>query len=343
MVEIKYSVKDFKSENEIRWCPGCGNYAIMNEVQKTMADLGIPKENFAVISGIGCSSRFPYYMSTFGFHTIHGRATAVASGVKMANPGLNVWVITGDGDAMAIGGNHFIHTIRRNFDLNIILFNNRIYGLTKGQFSPTSERNFISKTSPFGTIEDPFIPGQLVIGARGTFFARTIDINLKLGEMVLKEAAMHKGTSVVEVLQNCVIFNGGVHQKITDPEHKADRQIILRHGEPMLFGSNNQKGLSLKDGKLKVVELNNNNITINDILVHDASETDPSLHLALINMELPDFPVAMGVIRKVEALVYDNEMEKQIKTIQKSRKIRCIDELLRSGNTWEINNNHRNE
>ena len=343
MTEIKYSVKDFKNENEIRWCPGCGNYAIMNEVQKAMVDLGIPKENFAVISGIGCSSRFPYYMNTFGFHTIHGRATAVASGVKMANPKLNVWVITGDGDAMAIGGNHFIHTIRRNFNINIILFNNRIYGLTKGQYSPTSDRGFISKTSPFGTIEDPFVPGQLVVGARGTFFARTIDNNLILGAMVLKEAAMHRGASVVEVLQNCVIFNSGVHKKISDPEHRADRQIILRHGEPMLFGTNNQKGLSLDNGKLKVVELNKKGASFNEILVHNASENDPSLHIALINMGLPDFPVAMGVIRKVEAPVYDNEMEKQIKNIQKSRKISCIDELLKSGNTWEINNNHRNE
>ena len=337
MSEIKYSARDFKNENVIRWCPGCGNYAIMNEVQRTMADLGIPKENYTVISGIGCSSRFPYYMNTFGFHTIHGRATAVASGVKMANPELNVWVITGDGDAMAIGGNHFIHTIRRNFDLNIILFNNRVYGLTKGQYSPTSERGFVSKTSPYGTIEDPFIPGQLVIGARGTFFARTIDNNIKLGELVLKEAAMHKGASVVEVLQNCVIFNSGAHREISDPEHKDDRQIFLQHGEPMLFGSEKQKGLIFDKGRLKVAELNKNNV--NDILVHDATEPDPYIHMALINMGLPNMPVAMGVIRKVEAPVYENEMEAQIEKIQKTRKISCVDDLLRSGNIWEVKNN----
>jgi 2-oxoglutarate ferredoxin oxidoreductase subunit beta len=339
MNKIKYSAKDFKNENEIRWCPGCGNYAIMNEIQRTMAALDISKENFTVISGIGCSSRLPYYMNTFGFHTIHGRATAVASGIKMANTDLSVWVITGDGDAMAIGGNHFIHTIRRNFDLNIILFNNRIYGLTKGQYSPTSDRGFISRTSPYGTIEDPFIPGQLVLGAGGTFFARIIDNNISLGEQVLKEAALHKGTSVVEALQNCVIFNSGVHHEISDPAHKEERQIFLQHGEPMLFGAGKQKGLIMENGRLKVTELNKNGITIDNILVHDVTRPEPYLHMALINMGLPDMPVAMGVIRKVEAPVYDLEMEAQIKKIQKTRKITSADELLRSGNTWEVKNN----
>src|SRR5690554_4803187 len=284
MSEINYTIKDFKSENEVRWCPGCGDYAIMNAVQRTMAGMGIPKEKFALISGIGCSSRFPFYMNTFGFHTIHGRAAAVASGVKLANPDLNVWVITGDGDAMAIGGNHFIHTIRRNIDLNVILFNNRIYGLTKGQYSPTSDRGFKSKTSPFGTIEDPFIPGQLVIGARGTFFARSIDSNLKLGEAVYQAAANHKGTSVVEVLQNCVIYNNGIHNAITDPEHRASRQLILEHGKPMLFGAENEKGIIMEKGRLKVAKIGENGVTLDDVLVHDAHEIDPTLHLALINM-----------------------------------------------------------
>ncbi len=209
MDEIKYTLKDFKSENEVRWCPGCGDYAIMNGIQRVMADLGVRHKDFAVISGIGCSSRFPYYMSTYGFHTIHGRATAVASGVKCANPALSVWVITGDGDAMAIGGNHFIHLVRRNIDLNVIIFNNKIYGLTKGQYSPTTDRGFKTKTSPFGTIEDPFVPGQLVIGAGGTFFARSIDGNLKLSQDIFNEAARHPGTSIVEVLQNCMIYNNG--------------------------------------------------------------------------------------------------------------------------------------
>lgn len=339
MTEQKYTIKDFKSENEVRWCPGCGDYAIMNALQRTMAGLGIPKEEFAIISGIGCSSRFPYYMSTYGFHTIHGRAAAVASGVKMANPDLNVWVITGDGDAMAIGGNHFIHTIRRNIDLNIILFNNRIYGLTKGQYSPTSDRGFRSKTSPYGTIEDPFVPGQLVIGARGSFFARSIDSNIKMGEAIYQAAAKHKGTSVVEILQNCVIYNNGVHNAITNPEFRAERQLFLEHGKPMLFGAENEKGLIMEKGRLKVAKIGENGVTLDDILVHDAKEADPSLHLSLINMSLPEFPVAFGVIRSVDAPVYNVEMTEQIKAIQQTRKITCMDELMKSGNTWEVTGN----
>lgn len=336
MAEFNYTVKDFKSENEVRWCPGCGDYAIMNAVQRTMAGMGIAREKYAVISGIGCSSRFPYYMSTFGFHTIHGRATAVASGVKLANPDLSVWVITGDGDAMAIGGNHFIHLIRRNIDINLIMFNNRIYGLTKGQYSPTSDRGFKTKTSPFGTIEDPFVPGQLVIGARGTFFGRTIDSNLKLSQSVFEGAANHKGTSAVEVLQNCVIYNDGIHDAITDPAFRAERQLILEHGKPMLFGNNNEKGIMFDKGKLKVVVIGENGVTADEILVHDATEVDPTLHMALINMQLPELPVAFGVIRNVEAPVYDTEMVEQINNIQKTRKITCVDELLKSGNTWEV-------
>ena len=339
MTDIKYTIKDFKSDSEVRWCAGCGDFAIMNAVQRTMADMGIPKEKFAVISGIGCSSRFPYYMNTFGFHTIHGRATAVATGVKAANPELSVWVMTGDGDSMAIGGNHFIHLIRRNVDVNVILFNNRIYGLTKGQYSPTSARGFISKTSPFGTVEDPFVPGQLVVGARGSFYARSIDGNLKLSQSIFEKAAKHKGTSVVEVLQNCVIFNNGIHSAITDPDHRAERQLILEHGKPMIFGAENEKGLVFENGKLKVVKIGENGITEADILVHDATEVDPTLHLALINMKLPDMPVAFGVIRAVPAPVYDVEMEAQIEEVQKTRKVTCVDELLNSGNTWEVTGN----
>lgn len=336
MTEINYTVKDFKSENEVRWCAGCGDFAIMNAVQRTMAGLGIPKEKYAVISGIGCSSRFPYYMNTFGFHTIHGRATAIASGVKAANPDLSVWVMTGDGDAMAIGGNHFIHLIRRNIDINMVLFNNRIYGLTKGQYSPTSDRGVKTKTSPFGTVEDPFIPGQLAIGARGTFFARSIDSNMKLSQSVFEAAAKHKGTSMVEVLQNCVIFNNGIHSAINDPEHRADRQIVLEHGKPMLFGEENEKGLIMEKGKLKVAIIGKGGVTEDDILVHDAKEVDPTLHMALINMSLPDMPVAFGVIRAVSAPVYDIEMEAQIKQVQQTRKITCADELFNSGNTWNV-------
>ena len=336
MAELNYTVKDFKSENEVRWCPGCGDYAIMNAVQRTMAGMQIPREKYAVISGIGCSSRFPYYMNTFGFHTIHGRATAIASGVKLANPDLSVWVITGDGDALAIGGNHFIHLIRRNININLILFNNRIYGLTKGQYSPTSERGFKSKTSPFGTIEDSFVPGQLVIGARGSFFARSIDSNMKLSQSIFEVAASHKGTSVVEVLQNCVIYNDGIHDAITDPAHRAERQLILEHGKPMLFGNENEKGIVFDKGKLKVAIIGENGVTIDDILVHDANEIDPTLHMSLINMQLPDMPVAFGVVRSVSAPVYDTEMVAQINQVQQTRKIKSVDELLNSGNTWEV-------
>ena len=339
MTDIKYTVKDFKSENEVRWCAGCGDFAILNAVQRTMAGMGIPREKFAVISGIGCSSRFPYYMSTFGFHTIHGRAAAVASGVKLANPDLNVWVITGDGDSLAIGGNHFIHLVRRNIDMNVVLFNNRIYGLTKGQYSPTCDRGKVTKTSPFGTIEDPFEPGQLVIGSRGNFFARSIDGNMKLSQSVFESAANHKGTSVVEVLQNCVIFNHGIHAEITDPAHRADRQLILEHGKPMLFGAENNKGLVFENAKLKVVEIGKNGVTEEAILVHDATELDSTLHMALINMSLPDMPVALGVIRAVPNLVYDTEMVAQINAVQETRKVTCVDDLLKSGNTWEVTGN----
>ncbi len=333
---LEYTLKDFKSENEVRWCPGCGDHAVLNSIQKAMANLGVRQEDFAVISGIGCSSRFPYYMSTYGFHTIHGRAAAVASGVKCANPKLCVWEITGDGDALAIGGNHFIHCIRRNIDLNIILFNNKIYGLTKGQYSPTSDRGAITKTSPQGTIESPFIPGQLILGAGGTFFARAVDNNIKHSQEVFEEAAKHQGTSVVEVLQNCVIFNDGIHSEISDPKMREERQIFLKHGEPMIFGNNKDKGLVIGKSGLMVATIGQNSITLDDILIHDVTEPNGYIHQQLIGMKLPDFPVAMGVIRAVEAPVYDQMMEEQIETVKSKAKIKSIDDLLRSGNTWVV-------
>jgi 2-oxoglutarate ferredoxin oxidoreductase subunit beta len=337
MTEItEYTIKDFKSENEVRWCPGCGDHAVLNSIQKAMATLGIKQEEFVVVSGIGCSSRFPYYMSTYGFHTIHGRAAAIASGVKCANPKLCVWEITGDGDALAIGGNHFIHVIRRNININLILFNNKIYGLTKGQYSPTSNRGAITKTSPQGTIENPFIPGQLVLGAGGTFFARAVDNNIKHSQEVFEAAAKHEGTSVVEVLQNCVIFNDGIHAEISHPKFREERQIFLKHGEPMIFGTQKDKGLVFDKGFLKVVTIGENGITSEDILVHDVTEPFGYIHQQLIGMKLPDFPVAMGVIRAVEALVYDQMMEKQIADVKSKSKIKSIDDLLSSGNTWVV-------
>lgn len=327
---------DFKSNQSVRWCPGCGDHAVLNSVQKAMAELGYSKEEVAVISGIGCSSRFPYYMDTYGFHTIHGRASAVASGVKVANPKLKVWQITGDGDALAIGGNHFIHLVRRNIDINVILFNNQIYGLTKGQYSPTSERGFVSKSSPHGTIEYPFNPGELTLGARGFFFARTVDKELKLTVDVLKEAALHVGTSIVEVLQNCVIFNDKTHEAITDKANKEDRTIILEHGKPMIFGKNRDKGLMQNGFSIKIVNLGENGITEKDLLVHDAHCEDNLLHIKLATMQYPDFPVALGVIRAVQAPNYDSELETQLKEIQDISKIKSFHDLVHSGDVWEV-------
>lgn len=330
------SFSDFKSGLSVRWCPGCGDHAILNSVQKAMAELGLTTHDTAVISGIGCSSRFTYYMSTYGFHTIHGRASAIASGVKTLNPNLHVWQVTGDGDALAIGGNHFIHAIRRNIDINILLFNNQIYGLTKGQYSPTSPLGAVSVTSPYGTVEHPFRPGELTIGARGKFFARTIDKDVKLCTDIFVKAAKHKGTSVVEVLQNCVIFNDNVHAAIADREHRADRTILLEHGKPMLFGKEGNKGLILDGRDLKVVTVGENGIIESDILVHNAECEDNSLHLKLITMAYPDFPVALGVIRNVEAMVYNEEVENQIADVQGKSKIKCFRDLAIDGDVWEV-------
>jgi 2-oxoglutarate ferredoxin oxidoreductase subunit beta len=335
-IVTKYTARDFKSDQEIRWCPGCGDHAILSSVQRALAELGIPKEKFAFISGIGCSSRFPYYMDTFGFHSIHGRASAIASGVKTANPELSVWQITGDGDALAIGGNHFIHVIRRNIDINIILFNNEIYGLTKGQFSPTSAKGLVTKTSPFGTVEEPFSVGELVIGAKGKFFARTVDTNVNLSTQIYIEAAKHKGTSVVEVLQNCVIFNDGIHDDVAGKEFRDERTIILKHGQPMLFGKGNDKGLILEGLKLKMVKLGEKGITEKDILVHNALEPNPGIQYMLANMRWPECPVALGVIRAVPGLTYDDSVTEQITKIKKTAKIKCMDDLLMSGSTWQV-------
>ena len=333
--QIILTPKDFKSDQEVRWCPGCGDHAIMNAIQRALPELGIAKEDFAFISGIGCSSRFPYYMNTYGFHSIHGRASAIASGVKVANPKLCVWQITGDGDAMAIGGNHFIHAIRRNIDINIILFNNEIYGLTKGQYSPTSKFGTVTKTSPYGTVEHPFHPGELVIGAQGKFFARSIDNNLKLCQEIFVEAGKHHGATVVEVLQNCIIYNDKTHAAISDREHKDDRQIVLRHGEPMIFGKNRDKGLILNGLKLKVVELGEE-YTEKDILVHDAKEINPGVHQMLANMSYPEYPVAFGVIRSVDAPTYDGSVAKQVEEVKSKSSIKSVDDLLNSGTTWKI-------
>ncbi|MDY0143050.1 MAG: 2-oxoacid:ferredoxin oxidoreductase subunit beta [Bacteroidales bacterium] len=332
----KYTPKDFKSPQEVRWCPGCGDFMVLASVQRAMSELGHNKEDYAVISGIGCSSRFPYYMNTYGFHGIHGRAALLASGTKIANPKLSVWQITGDGDALAIGGNHFIHEIRRNVDLNVLLFNNQIYGLTKGQYSPTSTKGQKSVTSPFGTIEIPFNPGQLTIGAGGRFFARTIDVNIKESVEIFKQSDGFRGTAIIEILQNCVIFNNGAHSAITDKETREDNQLWVEHGKPMIFGKERNKGIVLDGFKLKVAEIGKNGITEDDILVHDMHEDDTTIHNALVKMQLPEFPVAFGVIRAINDDTYDSLIVEQINEVKKTAKIKNMDDLFNSGSTWVV-------
>ncbi len=340
--QYKYTPADFKSDQEVKWCPGCGDHAILNAVLRAMPEVaeqtGTPHKMFTVVSGIGCSSRFPYYVRTFGFHSIHGRANAIATGVKTANPDLSVWVATGDGDSLAIGGNHFIHAIRRNVNLNVILFNNEIYGLTKGQYSPTSKLGKITKTSPYGTVEKPFNPGELVIGAKGTFFARSVDAEVELTKNCLVAGAEHNGMSIVEVLQNCVIFNDKTHAAFAaDKATRAEHTITLRHGEKMLFGAEKNKGLMLDGMKLKVVTVGENGVTLDDILTHDAHEKDTTLHVMLASMKYPDYPVALGVIRSVEDdAVYDRKVAEQVEQVKAQSKIKCMDDLLHSGATWEI-------
>lgn len=332
----QYTAKDFKSDQYVRWCPGCGDYAILNSLQKVMAELGVSPTNTAVISGIGCSSRLPYYISGYGFHTIHGRGAAVATGVKVANPELTVWQITGDGDCLAIGGNHFIHSVRRNIDINVLLFNNQIYGLTKGQFSPTTSKGFVTKSSPYGTVEQPFRPAELTIGARGTFFARTIDMDLTVAQTCMMAAARHKGTSVIEFLVNCVIFNDGAHKYLSEKVTREDRTIFLEDGKKMIFGKEKNKGLVLDGLNLKVVTIGEEGITEDDILVHDAKCEDPTLQLKLAYMAAPDFPVAVGIIRDVDAPTYNDELVAQIEEVQGKSKIKSFDDLIDSLEQWEM-------
>ena len=332
----KYQPKDFKSDQSVRWCPGCGDHAVLNVLHKAMAELGIPPHMTAVISGIGCSSRLPYYMNTYGFHTIHGRGGAVATGFKVANPEMTVWQISGDGDGLAIGGNHFIHEVRRNIDLNLILLNNKIYGLTKGQFSPTSDRGCISKSSPYGTTEDPFIPAELVFGARGTFFARSIDVELAVSQEIMVAAQKHHGCSVVEILQNCMIFNNGIHNFVTDRETRPDRTIHLVHGEKMIFGKDRDKGLVQDGFGLKAVTIGQDGYTLDDVLVHDAHCESNFLHQQLAMMDGHDLPLALGVIRDVEAPTYDAEVQAQVDAVQHKKGFETLREMVMAGDTWEI-------
>lgn len=342
---MSYTQADFKSDQPLKFCAGCGDHAVAASMQKAMAELGIAPNQTAVISGIGCSSRMPYYMNTYGMHTIHGRGLAVATGLKTSRPDLTVWNVSGDGDCLAIGGNHFIHAMRRNIDLNIILFNNKIYGLTKGQYSPTSDRGLVSKSSPWGTVEDPFCPAELCLGARGNFFARAIDADIKNSVEVMKAAAKHKGASVVEMLCNCVIFADGIHKLVTDPAVRADKTILLEDGKPMIYGKNRDKGLILDGWDIKPVTIGENGITEKDLLVHDAKKADPTFHLKLAMMGYSpygyagaddDLPIALGVIRDVEAPTYDWAVNDQIEDVKGKKKQRTLRDLLLSGDTWEV-------
>ena len=323
--QIKYTFKDFASDQEVRWCPGCDDYVILRSIQKALPQMGIPKEKFVFISGIGCSSRFPYYMDNYGIHSIHGRAAAIATGVKLSNPDLTVFVMTGDGDSLAIGGNHFIHVIRRNIDLNIILFNNEIYGLTKGQFSPTSLLGQKTKTSPYGNTQPPFNAGELALGAQGRFFARVAGNDAKHQTEIYIEAQKFKGTSVVEVMQNCVIFNDGAYKFWTDKAVRDEHQLFVEHGKPMIFGKNKDKGLVLEGGELKVVNIGENGITENDILVHDAHNPDPAVHLMLIRLKNP---IVTGIIRSVREETLEEREAKLTEEVKASSKIKSYNDLV---------------
>jgi 2-oxoglutarate ferredoxin oxidoreductase subunit beta len=327
--------KDYQTDQEVRWCPGCGDYAILNAVQSVFPTLGIPREKFVVVSGIGCASRFPYYMNTYGFHSIHGRAPAVATGIKITNPELSVWVVSGDGDALSIGGNHLIHAMRRNIGLKILLFNNRIYGLTKGQYSPTSELGKRTKSTPFGSLDRPLNPISLALGAECTFVARSVDVYQKHLMDVLAEAAAHRGTAFVEIFQNCNIFNDKAFVDFTERSVRADMNIELEHGKPILFGAGRNKGLQWSQCQLRVVEVGNE-VTEKDLIVHNAREPHPTLAFALSRLAPPEAPMPIGVYRDVEAPVMEEQVWEQIDTVLKRRGEGDLEALLGAGETWEV-------
>jgi 2-oxoglutarate ferredoxin oxidoreductase subunit beta len=328
--------KDFVSNQEVRWCPGCGDYAILNNVQKVMPELGIPREKVVFVSGIGCSSRFPYYMNTYGFHSIHGRAPAIATGIKSANPELSVWVVTGDGDALSIGGNHFMHVMRRNLDINFILFNNRIYGLTKGQYSPTSVFGQRTKSTPMGVIDYPVNPLSLAIASEATFVARSIDIDVKHLGATVEAAARHKGVSFLEVYQNCNIFNDGAFDYFAERSVRQDKVLYLEHGKPMIFGRDRNLGIRMNGAHPEVVTIGENGITEADILVHNINLEDPSVAFMLARMEQPSFPQPVGIFRSVERPSYDRMMADQIETAISKSGPGTLEKLIYSGDMWTV-------
>src|SRR5574337_1287347 len=330
----KLTRKDFISDQDVRWCPGCGDYAILAGIQRVMPELGIPREKIVFVSGIGCSSRFPYYMNTYGFHSIHGRAPAVATGTKMTQPDLMVWVITGDGDGLSIGGNHLIHTMRRNVDLKILLFNNRIYGLTKGQTSPTSLHGMKTKSTPFGALDRPFNPLSVAIGSAATFVARSIDIDSPHLQYVLRRAADHKGTAFVELYQNCNVFNDGTWQSVTDKYVRSDRLLILEHGKPLVFGKERKKGIRMRpDMSPEIVEIDDNT---SGLLVHDETGRNEGYHFMLSRLASPEFPEPIGVLRAIREPTYEELMAEQGHAVIRQRGTGTLEKLLHAGETWTV-------
>lgn len=335
--DIEYTKKDFVSDQDIRWCSGCGDYHIHTALTSAWAKLGIPKENFAVISGIGCSSRFPYYTNTFGFHTIHGRAPTVATGVKLANPELSVWVITGDGDGLSIGGNHLLHSIRRNPDINLILFNNEIYGLTKGQASPTSKTGIKTKSSPMGSVDRPIQALPLAVSSGGTFIARVIDTNLPMMREVFAESSKHKGMSFIEAYTNCVIFNDGAFADVESRKDRKNTTVELKHGEPLIFGTNSDRGIVLDGFSPKAVTIGENGVTADDIIVHDETLEDTTYAYMLANMTGPDLPLPVGILRRVSKPTFEDSVAAQ--EAASVKKLGAdLDRLLASNDSWTIDN-----
>ena len=331
----RYVKDDFVSGQDVRWCPGCGDYAILSVMQKTLADLPIKREDHVFVSGIGCSSRFPYYMNTYGFHTVHGRAPSIATGLKCARPDLTVWVITGDGDGLSIGGNHLIHCLRRNVNLNIILINNQIYGLTKGQYSPTSEKGKVTKSSPYGVIDYPINPLCIAIAAEATFIARTVDSDPRHMGQILARAAAHKGVSFVEIYQNCIIFNKDTFQPITGRENREDRALYLENGKPLVFGKQKDKAIALNGFKTEIVDISNG-IEGKNVLIHNESDPTPNYSYLLTQMEYPEMPVPFGVFRNIEKPTYDEMMEDQKKYAIEKKGEGKLRDILYTEDVWTV-------
>ncbi|MCH6567125.1 MAG: 2-oxoacid:ferredoxin oxidoreductase subunit beta [Nitrospinae bacterium] len=328
--------KDFTSDQIVRWCPGCGDYAILAQVQSLLPELGLAREKYAFVSGIGCAARFPYYMNTYGFHTIHGRAPAIATGLKAANPELSVWVVTGDGDALSIGGNHLIHAIRRNVDLKLLLFDNRIYGLTKGQYSPTSRVGQKTPSTPWGSIDNPIEPVSLVLASEATFVARTVDRDLKHMKETFRRASQHRGTAFVQILQNCPVFYDGAYQHVTDKEVRDDNVVYLEHVKPLVFGKNHEKGLRLVGASIEVVELGNG-VSESDLIVHDETTDDATIAFALSRLDETKFPVPLGVFRTVERITFHEQLHAQVAGAKEKIGPGSLEALLNAGDTWEVN------